>query len=262
MKKALYFGIGCWCYFFAVSAQTAEEVISHYHQMLGPKDSLRAIHSVHAEIAMSSQGMGVGVTLKIAKEKGVFLSQRMPGGAEQLLIMNTEENWIKGPADLEPKKVPLDEKKEDFSSAIQSQFDYFLPFFSLLNYEEDTGFVVSLKKKPKKINKIKCYIVEFEEKVSPEGDGYATKISYYFSVKDYLLQRIKLQHRETAMVQDFTDYRDVDGILIPHKCIVQHIAMGGHQQSPNLVIKVSAIRINPKFSEDLFTIEEGEYVDE
>ena len=257
-----------------VAAQTAEEILEKYHETIGGEDKVRAIKAIHAETTTSVMGMFVSVTMKMDSARGLFMKQLLPMG-EAIIVQNKEELWVKTPEDTEPqKKDPkkMGSEMEIYNNTFARPFMRFMRFAELVDYKE-TVTSLALKKKRKKIKKsnnkkVKCYVITAKESSPTEEQmknmrikGIETKL--YFGIKDRLLHRVDRiitsaeTGKEKTVTEEISDYRIVDDILVPHKVTV--IAQEGQ---PPIVTRVNAIRINPDFPDDLFTIEEGEYVDE
>ena len=250
----------------SVAAQTASEIVNKYHEAIGGKNKLRAIKSIHAEVAISLMGMQTSATIKKDKDRGFFVQQRLPMG-EILIIRNKKELWTKTPNDTEPQKRDLESigtKKRSFVEFTNRITNTFMQFSDLVDYAEEK-ISMSLEKKKEKIKKsnnkkIKCYVITAEVPKKEEQKG-EIKIKLYFSLNDYLFQRrestITTEEGEKKVVrEDLSDYREVNDILVPHRVTITQPG-----QLPT-TITVSAIRINPEFPDNLFTVEEGEYVDE
>ena len=239
-------------------AQTAEEVISNYYTTVGGAEAFQNIQSVHAEMATSSGPVSGTQTLKLSKKRGFFFRQEFMGSSVYV-ITNKEKFWIKKPDDFEPKEVSfkeltqseIDLTEENKNQIIEQQFISSLPFFSLLDYEKDST-VLELKKRKKKVNKVKCFVIEVRPPVGPSA-------KYYFDKKNYLLLRIVSEIDDGSKgIIDISDYRKVDSLRIPHKYMQRVEGIDG-QSSSAMISKISAIRFNPELPDDLFTVEEGEY---
>ena len=228
----------------SIHAQSAAEVLSKYHEILGGEEKIRSLKSLHAEITVSTQNMYGSMTVKVDEDKGSFMRQKSPSG-EVIVIQNKEGIWIKDPTNLEPEKQDMKDMSPPPVKVKRS-----LSFLQLFDYDK-AGITLSLQKKRKKINKKKHYVIVATKKAKD------SQRKFYFSVKDYLLYRVEtIVSGELVMTEEYTDYREIDEMVIPYKNV--HITPG----APKMSIKISAIRLNPEFADDVFTIEEGEYSDE
>ena len=247
-----------------VGAQSAQEVIDQSLKALGDKENYEQIHALHFTTTASQGPVSINTETKYDDEKGMFVQMDVMG-RKTLIITNREQAWIKSDEDYEPKEL----ESAEAIPALLEQFgkESILVISELLDMAA-TIDKVSLKKKQKKIDGKKCYVLE---KLLPKdsmsvynSQAPALMDRYYMHVKDYLLVRKEKEMYDAqnssviTEVNTYADYRKVDHLLIPHK-ITTTIENVQEAAGYALVIKITAIRFNPEFAADVFTVEEGEY---
>ena len=293
-KAVSFFSFLLFCLFSAsihsLCAQTSEEVISKFFEVIGGKEKVKEIRSARIQMAVSTQGIVLAEVSKSVADKRGSLTLILTGGTEIVECINPKGIWVRGPEDEEPIKQKLTAKElEGLANKLSIRSDEAFLFMSFLSYEgECKGF--ELKKRKKKIGKKKCYVLQadkeglevmencnkgggvFSFSNSPMLGGMiegamggkgVQSIDLYFSVKTGLLLRLNLNISAISgdfmkITLDFSDYREAGGLFMPH-ALKTSLSGVPEMEGATFTSKITAIRLNPDFPDDLFTIEEGEY---
>ncbi len=210
---------------------TAESIIKGYIDKIGGQDKLSAIKSLKQVSSMNLMGQKMDVSsyqlepgkfaLEIQTGGMTVIEQRFDGntlevnqmGQKQVFTEGAEVDAMKGSAAIFPQLLFLSE-------------DYTL---DLKGYEEINGSDAF------KINA-----------TSPENQ----RVTHYYDKVTGLLVKQVTQQGDQALSQEMSDYREVDGILFPHKMTITGMA-----PVPVEMI-VESVQINADISEGQFTIKQ------
>ena len=251
-----------------VCAQSAQEIVDNALEKLGGKANYDSLKAAHVMLAMGQGPVTFSAELKYDQDQGIFL-QIEAMGKEQLIITNREKAWVKRPEDVEPQELDLQKL-----GSIDDEFGKKRLFAPLSDfaYLSSNLSAVSLLKKKKKVEKKKCFVLEVPvprdttslyDKQIPD-----LKRRYFINSEDYLPIRTEEEQYDkdtnstnASIVTTYTNYKKVDRILLPHKTIqtIEGTNQATGRGDPSQTTKITAIRLNPEFSADLFTVEEDEY---
>ncbi|HEU4869801.1 MAG TPA: outer membrane lipoprotein-sorting protein, partial [Pyrinomonadaceae bacterium] len=116
-------------------------------------------------------------------------------------------------------------------------------FYDVLNWKQNYKTITV--KKMGKVGDEDVYIVE---KQREKG----TKVTDYISIKSFLvLRRDSLVVSETSGIelpqtQSFSDYRNIDGVMIPFKMVSNNIANG------DIVLRITDIKFDVEIPDSVF----------
>ena len=211
---------------------TADQVIEDYITAIGGEEAVKKVNSLKTTMSSESP-MGKLEIVTLQQKPGKFLTTfGMGGNVMQKMIFNGEN----GKMEAMGQSQPMDEQtmtslKEDSA-----------PFLEM-HYAE-RGFKLKLAG-IEMVEGQKAYRIDIE---SPSG----RKKTQYFLTENSL--KVRETEQQEAMgqtqtiVNDFGDYRKVDGILIPHQ-----ITITGAMPMP-LQMKVEAVEINGDVDPAMFEI--------
>jgi zinc protease len=213
---------------------TAATVIDDYLDAIGGAKKLSSVSSMKTVRKTSLMGNEATFeTVQVAPDK-FMMKLSMMG----MTVQEQKYNGQKALTAQMGQKQIFTEGKE--FEAIKAQ----AKLFEQLSYM-DKDYILELKG-IENVDGTDCYKV-----VVTQPDG-STKTEFY-SVKSSLLIRSvqieEAQGQQVAITNDFKDYKDVAGILIPHT-----VTLSGALPTP-IVLEVSEIKLNEKMDESLFSIE-------
>ena len=225
--------------------QSAAAIVAKHLEAMGGRRKLSAIQTVSIQMDLQTDRNKGYMHLQIMHRRGLLLEQALRDFTNVRLI--TQKGvWVKGPADESFRALqPTPNPRALYASL--SIYEHFLPLH-LLDYDK-RALYISLKHKLRKVNKVNCYVVEVRA-YTPEQKEPLSKM-YYIGTADYLIYKLE----EPNKVTDFSDYKSVDGIIVPHQQI-QHISTArgfrGQGSGQKINLTLTKIEINPTLAEDTF----------
>ena len=212
---------------------TAEKVISDYLMALGGSEKLKKVKDVTTSMSAEMQGRTMNFTVYQAENKFANVIEMEGMGEMGRQVYNDG----KGLFSQMGQKMPLN----DDQLAGMKEAAY--PFAEMMF--EDLGYKTELKG-VEKIEGFDAYVVALE---TPEGD----KKTQYYAVETGL----KIREMETkdaggrtvTEITDFSDYKEIDGIMFPHTMTVT-----GMMPIP-MKMMVAEIKVNKGIDESVFAIE-------
>jgi outer membrane lipoprotein-sorting protein len=220
---------------FAMSAQTADEVVEKYLKAIGGADKWKKLESMVQTCKGEQQGMSFPVTVSSMRPNLMKIEVDIQGMKMIPQAYDGTIGWSVNPfgGGNEPTKMDEDATKEIAKSKFEDEFiDY-----------KTKGHTVTLEG-TEEAEGTKCFKIKIALKEGGE------KI-YFMDTENY----IPIMIREFAMTGPMKgqasesvlgDYKEVDGMMMPHS-IEQKV--GGQTQA---VIKVEKIEINPKIDKAIF----------
>ena len=242
--------------FLPLSAQSAAAVVSKHLEAVGGAERLSTIRELYLELEVSFEdnyGKSIlGHEKKWISDRKSVLSETTMGPTSNWWLVNRAGLWKKGPADDAP--VLVTEEPHKLGHILNLEMDVYeqFPPFYLMDYDK-RGLQLSLLKGTRKVGKNKCYILQTTKyHRNPKGKNTPKITKYYIGTKDYLLYRMEKKEQRI----DISDYKIVNGILIPHKETrkVESRRSVTNQGKSTLEIQLRAIQINPELPEDFFTV--------
>src|SRR5262245_13941614 len=225
----------------SASAQTADEIIEKHIKALGGADKLKAVQTMKATGTMKAGPMELPVTLTKARPESVrmdFTVQGMTGTQ----AYDGSTGWLVMP--FMGKKDP-EKMSDDMLKEIKEEADFDGPIFDY---------------------KAKGNKVEYLGKEDVEGSpAYKLKVTTksgtetidYLDAETYLIIKTEgkrtIQGQEVESETTLGDYKEVEGMLLPHSMQSHRKgAPGGQGQS----ITVDKYEINPKIDTAVFKMPE------
>lgn len=204
-------------FFQFATAQSVDDIISHYITARGGIDKLNSVQSIYLE--GTRQMMGSEVQVKVTKVEGkLFRTDFEFGGNNGYTIVTPEKGWSYIPMRSDkPNEIPASVLK-----SMQSQLDIAGP---LVNYKAK-GYQAALKGK-ESINGNEAYNIQL---TSSDGKNF----TYYIDTKtDMLIQTRQMSKGgrngggpPKEIITNFKDYMDVGGIMFPQTVVTEGEGMG------------------------------------
>jgi len=216
--------------------KTADDVIAHYIDAIGGRaklDSVKSLRMTGKAIGMG--GMEVPLVVEFKRPKKVRVEFTVQGMAG-VQAFDGKTGWFIMPfmGKTDPEKMP-----PDMVEVIEEQGDF-------------EGSLVDYKKKGHQVELVGKDDFEGSEVYKLKVTKKSGKIEYYFLDAEYyiLLQvkgKRKFQGTEVEMTTKFGDYKEVDGLLLPHS--IQQGGMAGDTT-------FEKIELNVNIPDDRFTMPE------
>lgn len=212
---------------------TADKVLADYLNALGGVEKLEAVKELKTAMAAEMQGRKLNFTVYQAENKFANIVEMEGMGVMAREVYNNG----KGALSQMGQKAPMDD--ETLAGMKNSTY----PFIEMMYAELGSKAVL---KGLEKIEGVDAYVVEVE---SAEGE----KKTQYFAVETSLkIREMQVQEaggRSITQISDFSDYKEVDGIMFP-----QTITVTGMMPMP-LQMKVSEITVNQPIEAAIFKVD-------
>ncbi len=212
---------------------TAEKVLEDYLSALGGVEKLEGVKDLTRAMSADMQGRKINFTVYQAENKfaNVVAMEGMGEMARQVY------NNGKGLLSQMGQNVPVDEDQ------LEGMKEATYPFAELM-YNE-MGYKLMLNG-IENIDGVEAYAISIE---TPEGD----KKTHYFAVETSLkVRELEVKDagdRSITEISDYSDYKEVDGIMFPYSMTVT-----GMMPMP-LQMNVSEIKVNSGIDESVFAVE-------
>lgn len=209
---------------------TANSIINDYLDAIGGLEQLNNVKSIIIAMDAEVQGVTIESVLYHTAPNKLSLSNKMMGNIISQSIFDGQSG----------KTINMGQAN-DMDSTQLADMKIDARLFPE-RYYEDLNVKTTLKG-IELINEKEAYRIEIEY---PSG----TKKSNYFDCQSKLKIR-ELDYKEEGKIvtKDISDYKEIDGIKIPHSSSVN-----GVMPIP-LVLKTQAVEINVEISEELFKVE-------
>jgi outer membrane lipoprotein-sorting protein len=227
--KHLLLGAALFTTLFGATAQTADEIVDKHITALGGKEALLKLNTLTMEGTMNVMGNDISVKMAQVQNKGQrqdIITMGMNGYA----IVTYKEGWSYMPfmGQTKPEPVPADQIKEALDDLdIQG---------NLLNYKEKGHTVEYLGTVD--VEGTECHKLKVTRKTS--GDQ-----TMYIDPKSFMIVRTVTKRnamgQEMEMKVDYSDYKPVSGIMLPHSIT---------QQFGTIVI--SSVKVNEPVDDKMF----------
>jgi zinc protease len=212
---------------------TAEQVIENYLAAIGGRDKLATVQDIKIKMSTVVQGMSLESIMQQKAPNKLSMSVMMGGMAMQEQKYDGKKGLI---SQMGQKQVlegkDLESMKEEALLFPESHF-------------KKMGYKLTLKGLDQVEGK-KAYQVEAE---SPAG----IKKTYYFDVETGLKIRsisvLEAAGNSTSIMNDYADYKEVDGIKIPYT-----VTVIGAAPFP-LKSEVTSVEINKGIQDTIFAVE-------
>jgi len=208
---------------------TAERIVENYLAAIGGREKLEALNDVEIDMKMSMQGMSIDAKMYQKSPDKYKMTISMGGSVLSDTRFDGKVGRMSG---MQGEQVLEGKQLENLQA--QSQF------MRELKYEE-LGYTLQLKS-IELVNGKETYMVE----VSHPGSG--TGYDYYDTETGLRLREDKIEvtpDGEMVQTTHLSDYKDVDGILYPHKL---DLAIGPQQISAT----IDVIKLNTGIDDSMF----------
>ncbi len=218
---------------------TADEIVAKFVEKTGGLEKYQSIQSMMQKGTMSIPAAGISGTMqmKVASPDKILVEVSLPGAGNEKSGSDGETVW----SDSTMMGQRLVTGKEKEQVMLESNFRRLYDPASVFASMECVGTA--------EVDGEKCYKVKVVKK---SGD---TQFDYY-SVDSGLQVKadIKAQSPMGEMnIETFvSEYKDVDGILMPHKMIQKFVDQGMQME-----VEFEEIKINPEFEEGTFKLPES-----
>ncbi|WP_170110241.1 M16 family metallopeptidase [Flavilitoribacter nigricans] len=208
---------------------SAQDVIDNYVAAIGGADKLQTIKDMTMQMSASIQGQNLETVIKRKAPDMMAMEMTVSG----MTLMSQKYDGQQGKAVQQGQAVPLDE-------AALAEMKIQATLFPETRLEE-LGYQMELKGLEMLEGK-KAYAVEM---ISPTGN----KSTEYFDISNGLKIRSVVANGGQNVVNDYDDYREVDGIKFPFKTTVS-----GMMPFP-LTMEVQSLEVNTGLEAAEFAVE-------
>lgn len=210
---------------------SALELLEKYFSALGGRDKLNAVTSIDQMYTMEL--MGMSITARVVQDNGKFyMSMTAPGMNLMKQVYNGEKGFMEqmgGRAELEGKD--LEAIKEQ--SALFPERKYM-----------DPGFTIELKG-IEDVDGKPAYKLLVTKPSGAKSTEYYDQMTF-LKIKE--VQTAEAQGQTMTTTYEYSDYKIVDGIMVPHT-----MTISGAMPTP-MVMKAVSVKINSSVDPDLFKI--------
>lgn len=221
---------------FMVKAQTADEIIEKYIKALGGVEKWKKLESRRETGFVVFQGMNIPFTISsmrpnMTRQEGDFQGQKFVEAFDGTVA------WQCSP--FATMNKPTKKTEEETADAAKEPFeDDFIDY-------KTKGHTVELDGK-EEIDGAKCFKLKLKRKVGDE------KI-YFIDAENYVPVMIRSFASSGPMkgqaVETFlSDYKEVDGLMIPHT--IENKLNG----QTGMVIKADKVELNPQLDKTIFSL--------
>ncbi len=207
---------------------SAESIIEDYLKALGGRQALAAVKDISITMKADVQGMSIQAVNR-KKAPGKMLATFTASG---MVLNQIKCDGQKVEVTAMGQKQPVDEK-----TAAATKREAML--FPELSYDAE-GITLQFKG-IESIDGKKAYRVDV---IDPQGEATTD----YFEIATGLKIRSVSVEGETTAVSDYSDYREVGGVRVPHK-----VTISGAMPFP-LVLVVEQVAVNAGIDDNIFTI--------
>ena len=208
---------------------TGEQVIDTYLQALGGRDKLQSIQDMTLKMSGNIQGMQLDMTRQTKAPNKLNLVMTMSG----MTVNETKYDGQQGKVAAMGQEQPMtDEMKADLAQQAQAFPE---TAYRSQGYELKLNGVEQIEGK-------KAYVLEIK---TPAGKT----MTDYFDVQSGLKLRSVVSEQGMTITTDLSDYREVNGIMIPHK-----ITTTGAAPVP-ISFEVKSVEFNTGIEDAVFEVE-------
>jgi outer membrane lipoprotein-sorting protein len=230
---SFFLSCGLWAF-----AQSADEIINKHIAAIGGKEKIKAVKS--QKVSMSVEAMGMELKMDMWFKKPMqFKSETMVMGKKRVQIFNGKEGWtvVELAGNGQTKAMSEEELKQ---VKIQADFEG-----QLVDYKEK-GHQITLVGE-EKVKDVPVWNIKLTTKDKSVKNFFIDK-------KTHLIVKTKEMKvlpdgSETEAVVLMSDYKEVNGLLKPHKMEQKQQMMG---QNITSMIKINKIEINPSINDSMF----------
>ena len=184
------------------------KIVAKYIDRIGGEQKLKAVKTLVTEATANVMGQELTLTTKQQSPDKYYMATGFGGMVMQEQIINGSKAVV---SQMGSAKQSFKEGDEEFEG-MKAQ----LAIFAQLDYNNPTKYTLELKDK-EDVDGEMCY------KIAVKDASGKTSIEYYAEVSGLLLRSSVTQEageNVTTINTDMKDYKEVDGILLPHKMVI------------------------------------------
>ncbi len=229
MKKLIFTGLFSVAGLF-VMAQTADEVVAKHIEAIGGAENWKKVNSIVMEGSMNVMGNDVGVKISQLHNKGMRQDISVAGMTGYVFMTPTSGyTFMPFQGQQTPEPMTADDLKESLDDLdIQG---------NLLDYKAKGHNVELLGTED--VEGTECYKLKLTRKNSGEQTLYVDKDSYLM-IK--AVSKRKAMGQEMDIASEFSDYKEVGGVLLPHAI---------SQQFGTVIM--TSVKVNEPLDESIFS---------
>jgi hypothetical protein len=228
---------------FTAQAQTADEVINNYFEVIGGREAMAKVKNTEMIATIKMQGMELPATMVNTADGKMKMSVNFQGMEFVQPSFDGETGWQTNMTNMQPEKM------DDQTNAITKDqaADFPDPF---LNYKEK-GYTVVLEGE-ETIEGVDTYKVKLVKKPLMIDGKEVENFTYYFFDKDSGVQIMTRSESQFGPAKGMTvesfmsDYQEVEGIYFPFS--IEQKVNGQSQMS----IVVDKIELNKEVDNTMF----------
>ncbi len=215
------------------SDMTAEKVIEDYLNAIGGSKKLNSVKDMTEVMGAEMQGMQLTVT-SVKKAPNMYMNEMTVAGMGSM--QKQVFDGTKGStSQMGQSKAMTEDELADAKMSAQ--------FFPEMNYSD--GYTLELKG-VEPVEGANAYKIAV---TSPSGKKSTEFYDMKTSLKIREIETMEAAGQKMTQTVDFMDYKDVDGIMIPHK-----VKVSGAMPMP-LQMEVKEVKINAGVDDALFKVE-------
>jgi hypothetical protein len=229
MKKSLFSAVLLLVLSNFATAQSAEEIIAKHIRATGG-DNWSKVEAVKMEANIASEsaaGMAIGWTMTSIRNKAARMDVSVMG-MTQTSVVNGDKGWATNPfmGQMDPEPLTSDQVK------------------SMMDQTDIDGTVIGYKEKGYTVEFVGKEDVEGTEALKIKVNKGGKKVEYilydpetYYEIKNIQVDEVDGKEVESATV--FSNFKTVDGIVMPHSLQSSNPMMG------NTTITLTKVTFNP-----------------
>lgn len=215
----------------AAYAQTVDEIVDKHVAALGGMENINAVNTIVSDRSLAINGMEVPNKTILIVGKSIR-NESTAMGNTMVQVVDGGKGWMIRPVQFggtgEPEDLPADQLKQQMSTLD--------PFGGLVNYK-NKGNTVELVGK-EKVDKKDVYHLKVTSKEGQVMDEF-------LDANTYLITKVKVSMNGQDGSIDFSDYKDVSGVKIPHT-----MDIANSQMSMSFI--TNKVSINSKIDDAVF----------
>jgi hypothetical protein len=231
----LLVGMACLCSTTQAQSQpTAKEIIEKYVAALGGKEKLASIKSMVMKADMEITGVGKADMSTTQANKKVLAIINLPGMGEMRQGSDGTTAWVVSPFQ---GAMLLEGRMKD---QINTQAESLFPALSWLDGYK--GKIESAGEAD--VDGKACYKLNFTSESGSNSTSYFNKESGFVVKTESVVDS---PGGEMEITQFSDDFKDVDGIMVPHKQVTE-------MPQGEMVMTVTEVKLNQDIPEDTFAL--------
>ena len=215
----------------AAYAQTVDEIVDKHVAALGGMENINAVNTIVSDRSLAINGMEVPNKTILIVGKSIR-NESTAMGNTMVQVVDGGKGWMIRPVQFggtgEPEDLPADQLKQQMSTLD--------PFGGLVNYKNKGNMVELVGKE--KIDKKDVYHLKVTSKEGQVMDEF-------LDANTYLITKVKVSMNGQDGSIDFSDYKDVSGVKIPHT-----MDIANSQMSMSFI--TNKVSINSKIDDAVF----------